>query len=130
MKSLSTKKLHNFFRSTTLILTIFSSEVVYRIWISKFKTSNIVLYDKMILNKNLLIIKFHNISGSTTFILVVFPSEVGWKIRILKCKRSFAWQMVLNQNVVNYKLSWYFKTYNFYFGGFPIWGILKKKTNL
>jgi hypothetical protein len=36
--------------------------------------------------------------------------------------------MVLNQKFVNYKVSWYFKTYNFCFGGFSIWGLLKNSN--
>jgi hypothetical protein len=50
MKMLSTTKLHNFLRSTTFILIVSSSEVVYKILISNLKTSNVFLYDKMISN--------------------------------------------------------------------------------
>jgi hypothetical protein len=50
MKMLSTTKLHNLLRSTTFILIVSSSEVVYKILISNLKTSNVFLYDKMISN--------------------------------------------------------------------------------
>jgi hypothetical protein len=92
MKKMSTIKLHKFSRSTTFVLIVSSSKVVYKIWISNLKTSNIFFYDKMISNKKLSIIKFHNILTPTTSILVVFPSEVVWKFQILKFKQSFAWQ--------------------------------------
>jgi hypothetical protein len=50
MKKLLTTELHNFFRPTTFILIVFSSKIVYNIWILNLKTSNIFLYDNMILN--------------------------------------------------------------------------------
>ena len=34
IKKLSAKKFHNFLRSTTFVLTVFPSEIVYKIWIS------------------------------------------------------------------------------------------------
>ena len=41
IKKLSTTKFHNFSRSTTVILAICPSEVVYKIWISNLKNSNV-----------------------------------------------------------------------------------------
>ena len=38
---MSTTKFHNFSRSTTVILAISPSEVVYKIWISNLKNSNV-----------------------------------------------------------------------------------------
>jgi hypothetical protein len=87
MKSLSTTKLYNVLRSTTFILAISSSEIIYKIWISNFNTSNIFLYDKIISNKKVFNYKVHNILRPTTFILIIFPSNQN-----LKFKRSFAWQ--------------------------------------
>ena len=42
-----------FFRSTTFILIVYSSEVIYKIWISNLKTSDVFFHDKMILNKTI-----------------------------------------------------------------------------
>jgi len=42
-----------FFRSTTFILIVYSSEVIYKIWISNLKTSDVFFRDKMILNKKI-----------------------------------------------------------------------------
>ena len=39
------------FGSTTFILVVSPSEVIYKIWISNLRDSNVVLYDKMILNQ-------------------------------------------------------------------------------
>jgi hypothetical protein len=36
--------------------------------------------------------------------------------------------MISNQNIVNYKVSLYFKTYNFYFDGFSIRDSLKNSN--
>ena len=51
MKRLSTTKLHNFSRSTTLVLVISPFEDILKIQISKFRNSNIVFLDKMISNQ-------------------------------------------------------------------------------
>jgi hypothetical protein len=48
---LAVVKLHNFSRYTTLVLIGSSSDVIYKIWISNLKTSNVFFYDKMILNQ-------------------------------------------------------------------------------
>ena len=71
MKNLSTTKLNNYLKSTTFILVVSSSKVVYNIWILNLKTSNIVFYDKMF-------------SRPTPFIVVVFPSEVVWKFHFFE----------------------------------------------
>jgi hypothetical protein len=36
--------------------------------------------------------------------------------------------MISNQKIVNYKVSLYFNTYNFYFGGFSIGGSFKNSN--
>jgi hypothetical protein len=92
LKMWPTIKLHNFWKSTSSILIVYTSESVYEIWISNLKTSHNFFNNKMISSQKLPIIKFHHISRPTTFILVVFPSELVWKIQILKFKHSFAWQ--------------------------------------
>ena len=51
INKLSTIKFHNFSRSTTFILIVSPSEVVYKIWISNLRNSNVVFVDKMISNK-------------------------------------------------------------------------------
>ena len=51
MKKLSTTKFYNFSRSTTFILVFTLSEVVYQVWISNFRNSNVVFHDKMISNE-------------------------------------------------------------------------------
>jgi hypothetical protein len=51
MKKLSTTKLHNFSRSTTLVLVVSSFEVILKIQNSKSRNSNIVFLDKMISNE-------------------------------------------------------------------------------
>ena len=51
MEKLSTTKLHNFSISTTFILVVSPSEVIYKIWISNLRNSNVVFDDKMISNK-------------------------------------------------------------------------------
>jgi hypothetical protein len=66
-------------------------------------------------------IKLHNVLRSTNSILIVSTYEAVYKIWILNLKTShefFNDKMISNQKVVNYKVSLYFKTYNFYFGGF------------
>jgi hypothetical protein len=42
---LSTTKFHDFSRSATFILVVSPSEVVYKIWISNFRNSNVVFVD-------------------------------------------------------------------------------------
>jgi hypothetical protein len=51
MKKLSTTKLYNFSRSTTFILVVSPSKVVYKIWISNLRNSKVVFLDKMFSNK-------------------------------------------------------------------------------
>ena len=62
MKKLSTTKFYNFSRSTTFILIVSPSEVVYKIWISNLRNSNVVFLDKMNSNK-----KSCQIQSSITF---------------------------------------------------------------
>jgi hypothetical protein len=50
-KKLSTTKFHNISRSTTFILVISPSEVVYKIWILNLRNLNVVFHDKMISNE-------------------------------------------------------------------------------
>jgi len=54
MKKLSTTKFHNFLRSITFILEVFPSEVIYKIWISNLRNSNVVFDDKMMSNKKII----------------------------------------------------------------------------
>ena len=74
-------------------------------------------------------IKLHNFSRSTSSILIVSKSEAVYKILISNLKTShefFNNKMISNQKIINYKVSLYFKTYNFYFGDFPsevVWKI-------
>jgi hypothetical protein len=73
-------------------------------------------------------IKLHKFSRSTSSILIVSTSEAVYKIWISNLKIShdfFNDKTIPNQKIVNYKVSLYFKTYNFYFGGFFIRGGLK-----
>jgi hypothetical protein len=51
IKNLSTTKFHNFLSSTTLMLGVFPFEVVYKIWISNLRDSNLNYIDNMISNK-------------------------------------------------------------------------------
>ena len=51
MKKLSTIKFYNLLRSRTFILVVSPSKVVYKIWISNLRNSNVVFYDKMISNE-------------------------------------------------------------------------------
>jgi hypothetical protein len=53
IKKLSTIKFHNFLGSTTFILVVSPSEVVYKIWISNLRNSNKVFLDKMISNQKI-----------------------------------------------------------------------------
>jgi hypothetical protein len=76
MKKLSTTKLHNILGSTTFILVVSPSEVIYKILISNLINLNVVFDDKMILNEKLSTTKFYNFSRSTIFILTVFSYEV------------------------------------------------------
>jgi hypothetical protein len=78
-----------------------------------------------------LTIKLHNFSRSTSSILIVSTSEAVYKFWISNLKTShdfFNDKMILNQKIVNYKVSLHFKTYNFYFGGFSIRGSLKNSN--
>jgi hypothetical protein len=50
----STIKFYNFLRSTTFILIISAFEVVYKIWISNLRNSNVVFHDKMISNQKVI----------------------------------------------------------------------------
>jgi hypothetical protein len=73
-------------------------------------------------------IKLHNFSRFTSSIFIDSTSEVVYKIWISNLKTSrefFNDKMILNQKIVNYKVSLHFKTYNFYFGGFSIRDSLK-----
>jgi hypothetical protein len=73
-------------------------------------------------------IKLHNFLRSTSFILIVSTFETVYKIWILNLETShefFNDKMISNQKVVNYKVSLYFNTYNFYFGSFSIRDSLK-----
>ena len=79
IKKLSTKKFYKFSRSTTFILVVYPSEIVYKIWILNLKNSNVVFDNKMISNKKLSTTKFSNFLRSTTFILAVSTSEIVWK---------------------------------------------------
>lgn len=54
MKSLWTTKLHNFLRSTTFIMIVFSFEIVYKLWISNSRASTVFLYDSMVSNQKVL----------------------------------------------------------------------------
>jgi hypothetical protein len=80
-ENMTNYKVAYFSRSTSSILIVSTSEVVYKIWISNLKTSHEFFNDKMISNKKISITKFHYISRPTTSILVVFPSEVVSKIQ-------------------------------------------------
>jgi hypothetical protein len=76
-------------------------------------------------------IKLHNFLRSTNSILIVSTSETVYKIWILNLKTShefFNDKMILNQKVINYKVSLHFKTYNFYFDGFFSQGSLKNSN--
>jgi hypothetical protein len=46
-----TIKLHNFLRSTSFILIVSTSEIVYKIWILNLKNSHEFFNDKMISNE-------------------------------------------------------------------------------
>jgi len=54
MKKSSTTKFYNFLRPTTFILVVPSSEVIYKIWISNLRNSNVVFDDKMISNEKII----------------------------------------------------------------------------
>ena len=54
MEKSSTTKFYNFLRSTTFILVVPSSEVIYKIWISNMRNSNVVFDDKMISNEKII----------------------------------------------------------------------------
>jgi hypothetical protein len=88
-KILSTIKLQNFSRSTTFILIVSSSEVVYKIWILNLKTSNIFSMTRWFEIGKLSIIKFHNISIPTTFILLFFSIRRRLKILNFKIQTKF-----------------------------------------
>jgi hypothetical protein len=74
-------------------------------------------------------IKLHKFSRSTSYILIVSTSKAVYKIWISNLKtlhEFFNDKMISNQIFVNYKVLLHFKTYNFYLGGFSIWGCFKK----
>jgi len=54
MEKLSTTKFHNFSRSTTFLLKVFPSEVIYKILISNLRNSNVVFDDKMMSNEKII----------------------------------------------------------------------------
>jgi hypothetical protein len=65
-------------------------------------------------------IKLHNFTRSTSF-FDSFYILGRLQISNLKTAHEFFYdKMISNQKIVNYKVSLHFKTYNFYFGGFPI----------
>jgi hypothetical protein len=74
MTKFSTTKFHNFWRSTTFILVVSPSEVVYKIWISHLRNSNVVNVDKMISNEKVVnykvskLIKIYNFYFDHLFI--------------------------------------------------------------
>jgi hypothetical protein len=92
----------------TFILGASPSEVVYKIWISNLKNSNVVFVARW-LQKKLSYTKFHNFSRSTTFVLGVSPSEVVYKIQISNLRNS---NIVFMGNWLQKKLS-YTKFHNF-----------------
>jgi hypothetical protein len=53
IKNLSTTEFHNFLRSTTFMLGVFPFEVIYEIWISNLRDSNLDFIDNMISNKKI-----------------------------------------------------------------------------
>jgi hypothetical protein len=89
IKKLSTKNLNNFWSSTTFILTLFSSEVVCKIWILNLTNLDTIFERRNDFKKTLSTIKFYNFQRSTTFILVVSSYEVVWKTRKIKNKNDF-----------------------------------------
>lgn len=95
---LSTIKLHNFSISTSSILIVSTSKVVYKIWISNLKTSQEFIYDKMISNQKLSITKFHYISRPTTvsFELIYcfkmwFLNYLCWLSKKILVKEALCW---------------------------------------
>jgi hypothetical protein len=51
IKNLSITEFHNFLRSTTFMLGVFPFEIIYEIWISNLRDSNLDFIDNMISNK-------------------------------------------------------------------------------
>jgi hypothetical protein len=68
---MSTRKFHNFLRSTTFLLVFFPFDGVFKIQNLNFLNSDVVFVDKMISNEKLSTKKFYNFSRSTKFILIV-----------------------------------------------------------
>jgi len=54
MEKLSTTKFHNFSRSATFILLVSPSDVIYKIYVSNLRNSNVVFDDKMISNEKII----------------------------------------------------------------------------
>jgi hypothetical protein len=93
LKIWPTIKLHNFSRSTSSILIIYTYEAVYKIWILNFKTSHEFFNDKMILNKKLVNYKVSLHFKTYKFYFDDFSIRGSLKkTQILKFKHSFAWQ--------------------------------------
>ena len=101
MEKLSTKKFHNFSRSTTFILIVSPFEVIWKIYISNLRNSNVVFLDKMISNKKLSTIKFYNFSTSTTFILAFGHLFIWHSGSNIVHKITYLWNYKRDVNFMN-----------------------------
>jgi hypothetical protein len=85
-----TIKLHNFLKSTSFILIVYTSETVYKIWILNLKTSHEFFNDKMISNQKIVNYKVSLHFKTYNFYFSGFSIRDSLKIQISKFKHSFA----------------------------------------
>jgi hypothetical protein len=91
-EKLSTTKFHNFSRSTTFILVVSPSEVIYKIWISNLKNADVVFHDKMISNEKVINYKVSLTFGDLQLSFLLFVHTRSFK--------KFKFQNFENSNIV------------------------------
>ena len=102
IKRLSNIKFHNFSRSTTFVLVLFPSDVVYKIWISNLRSSNVLFIDKMISNLKKSTTKLFNFWRSTIFILIFFLIGHSGSNIIHKSYRSHIYVLKLYWRAIDF----------------------------
>ena len=120
--------------SKTFILVVSPSEILRSFEKSKFwEIQTYFSLTRWFQIKKSSTTKFHNILRSTTFILVVSLSEVTYKIWISNLRNLnvvFHDKMILNEKVINYKVSYFSRSTTFIFTVCPSEIVQKIKISI
>jgi hypothetical protein len=106
IKKWSTTKFHNFLRSTTFILVVSSSEVIWKIQISNLRNSNVVFLGKLNSNEkvvNYKVVLLLKICNFCFCCLSIRGHLKNSNFKFLKIKIFFHDKMISNQKVVTTK---------------------------